>query len=306
MIFSKKFFKYTTAIFCIFSSFNCDAKLLKIVSSTTPIASLVNLLIKNSKEIEITSLASGNSCPHHQHAKISDLDIIKNADLVIYINQYFDQFAYRLISKHILNKGYRTPKILNISSVSSLKLIYQNNDIVKYDKNNNVIDENKINWHLWLDLDNTIVILKEVAEYIIKLQPSLKEEININLEQAISDIQILSKQQKSLLEKKKNSQIILFSDSLSYFFLNYPSNKIIYFYLENNKGLNNYLTLKKELSKNSNQCLIFNKHQKTDNYQNPNIIKFDSENWKNPNGKKNINIYLEKYNEMIKLLSECS
>jgi len=251
---------------------------LKVVTSITPLASIVAMLLEGNAEI--TTVATSNSCPHHFHPTPSSLKAVKDADINIYIDEDFDGFAYKLMKNNSKN-------IIRIGDFNLL-------NVLKNDKGQN--------WHIWLDLNNVQTILVELSKCFVSQFPELKKAIENNLEKSLLRITELSKLKEQKLLRVEN--IVLLSDSLEYFFASNlnnvknfePEHKSLKFL----KLLDNLL-----LNKNKHHCLILSTDQNIDFYKKYGypIVQFESENWLIEEDLKNL--YFNKYLKMIKELQLC-
>ncbi|GAA5251719.1 metal ABC transporter solute-binding protein, Zn/Mn family [Candidatus Rickettsia kedanie] len=265
--------KILTLLFLTFFSLTSYAKP-KIVVSITPIASIVSILVKDKADIE--SLAVNNDCPHHHNIKPSDLAKVKNADIAIYINEQFDSFAEKLIDNHSKN-------IIKISNIKSLTTI-------------------KDNWHIWLDLNNTAILLQEFARIFSENFPELQEDINNNLSAAFKEL--------SKLQEIKNNEfamikdVVLLSDSSEYFFLN-TNIKTAKLYSESQKSLRYISKLEDLIKESNNKCLILSNEQNSLLYDklNAKIIILNSENWNVQNI--HSNTFQNQYLQMINQVKKC-
>ncbi|MFU7503349.1 MAG: metal ABC transporter solute-binding protein, Zn/Mn family, partial [Candidatus Tisiphia sp.] len=70
----------------------------KIVTSITPLAAIIAMLVKD--QAEIVAIANNDDCPHHYNLKPSDLKKVKDADIVFYIDEQFDGFVGKLMNGH--------------------------------------------------------------------------------------------------------------------------------------------------------------------------------------------------------------
>ncbi|BBJ30916.1 hypothetical protein RAS_00250 [Rickettsia asiatica] len=262
------------ALLCLtFFSFTSYAKP-KIVVSITPIGSIISMLVKDKADIE--SLAISSDCPHHYNLKPSDLVKVKNADIVIYINEQFDGFAEKLISNHSKN-------IIKISDIKSLTTI-------------------KDNWHIWLDLNNAAILLQEFAQKFSEKFPELQEDINNNLSTALKELNKLQEIKNNELVTIKD--VILLSDSSEYFFLN-TNIKTAKLYSESQKSLRYISKLEDLIKESNNKCLVLSNEQNSRLYNklNAKIIILNSENW----NVKDIdsNTFQNQYLQMIDQVKKC-
>ncbi|MFY9589308.1 metal ABC transporter solute-binding protein, Zn/Mn family [Rickettsia endosymbiont of Halotydeus destructor] len=250
----------------------------KIVTSITPIASIVAMLVKD--KVVIDSLAVNSGCPHHYHLKPSDLAKVKNADIAIYIDERFDSFAEKLMRMHSTN-------IIKLSDIKSLKIIKDNNEI---------------NWHIWLDLDNVKILLEELSLILVQKLPNLQKDINYNLDLALKQLEDLSKIKKYKFAGLQD--VILLNDSTQYFFIN-TKIKIQKLYSVSQKSLKYISKLEKLLSKSANKCLILDTQQDARLYKklNANIVMLESENWSFANV--DHQVFYRQYLQMINQLEIC-
>jgi zinc transport system substrate-binding protein len=265
----------TTLLFLFFSNQIFAAK---VVTSITPIASLVKMLTKDDIDVEAISIHGG--CPDHYQASFSDLKKIENANLVIYIDDKFDKFAVKLMKKN--------SNLIKISDFKRLNIVQNKHDY---------------NWHLWLDLDNALILLEELANILTGRFPELRENLQSNLGSAINKINALKKIKADRL--KHLSNIIVASDSLEYLFLD-KDYSVIKIFNYDNKNFG-YLKLLSNLSNDkANHCVILSNDQNTKLYQKftvP-IIQIDSENWALSTPLEDL--FYNKYLEIIDNLAQCT
>lgn len=258
---------------------------INIVTSVAPIANLASMLLGSdananaNANANVEVIASSGGCPHHYHAKPSDLKKINEADLVIYIDEDFDSFIASLIKSYQGN-------IFKISDIKNLKLLS---------------GYNNTNWHIWLDLENAAIILKELADKLILLFPQRKHNITQNLEKAISKILILQK-----IKNEKLTSVIkpaLLTASLDYFFLGTEIDFIKSDY-NNQNSLKFYRNLESSLNKQSRKCLIIDNEQNINSFKKLgiDIIQIDPENW--PVDAKSD--FIVNYTEIINQISSCA
>lgn len=259
-----------TLLYFLFFSFTSYAKP-KIVTSITPIASIAEMLVKDKAEIE--SLAVSNGCPHHYNLKPSDLAKVKNANIAIYIDEEFDEFADKLINNH-------ANTIIKISDIKDLKII-------------------KDNWHIWLDLDNVKVLLQEFTKIFSEKFPELQQDISNNLELAMKELQDLQEAKNNEFANIKD--VILLSDSSEYFFVdtNIRTTKL---YSDSQKSLRYFSKLDSLIKESNNKCLVLSTEQNPNLYNKLNVktVILNSENWdiKNIDSRSYRNQYLQMINQV--------
>lgn len=255
----------------------------KIVTSITPLASLIAMLTGDEAEIVAINVTAG--CPHHYQMKPSDKTSLENAKILIYIDDNFDSFAVKL-------SGEFTGKIIKISDFSSINFRTHSGEI---------------NWHFWLDLNNVLALHEQMAKVLIQEFPEFKSTIELNKNKAQRKIEDLIEFKNKELAPLEN--IVVISDSFEHFFVDSPDN-ITKLYQKNHSSLKDYSILEQTLSNQTPHCLILDANQDDSVYRkfNKKIIKLESENWANNGEKVNMplaDLFYIKYNEMITQLKGC-
>ncbi|WP_375326872.1 metal ABC transporter solute-binding protein, Zn/Mn family [Candidatus Tisiphia endosymbiont of Nemotelus uliginosus] len=255
-----------------------DQGKIKIVTSITPLAAIIAMLVK--EQAELVSIANNSGCPHHYNLKPSDLTKVRNADIIFHINEQFDGFIGKLMN------GY-SKNVIKISDFPGL-------NIVKNDSYNN--------WHIWLDLDNIIVLLEQVAKILVEQFSGTNIYIHNNLEEAKKQIEILRQIKKERLSLL--SDVILLTDSVEYFFADqkYPITRL---YNSNQKSLKYISNIEQILSTSNSKCLIISSDQNALIYNNlnANTITIESENWQV--NKINERLFYQQYFKMINQVAKC-
>ncbi len=272
-----KYFSYilisTLIIFTFSSKINAQ---INVIASIAPIANLASMLLEDKAKVEV--IASSGGCPHHYHAKPSDLKKIKNADLIIYIDADFDGFIANLTKDHQGN-------IFKISDIKNLNLIS---------------DHHNTNWHIWLDLANVRMILTALADKLILLFPEHRQMIIQNLEKAKYKVSALQKFKNERLSSAIKPASLAYS--LEYFFLGTEIDLIKLNY-NNQNSLKFYLNLEDSLHKSSRKCLIIDNDQNIYSFKKlkTNVIQIDPENWPVKTG----NDFIASYAKITRQISSC-
>ena len=251
----------------------------KIVTSITPIASIVSMLVDGTVEVVAIDVSAG--CPHHYQMRPSDKDKIADSQMLIFIDDSFDGFAGKLFSKF----QEKTVKISELNSVNFL------------DKNG------KKNWHFWLDLKNVLAFQEELANILLKYFPELEDTILSNKNKAKAKITSLTKLKQH--ELKSINELVILSDSFEHFFAGMDA-RIIKLYQRANSSLRDFENLEHILNTDRPQCIVIDSTQDSATYKkfNKKIIQIESENWTVDD---NIlrDLFYTKYLRMINQLKDC-
>ena len=164
----------------------------KIVTSTIPLAIITKMITGDLFDINIIQTSKG--CPHHYQMKPSDKNKAENANILIYIDDNFDNVASLLFAK---SKRH----VIKISDMKSLDFIGNNG---------------QKNWHFWLSLENILAYENELSGILIKSFPEFKAKILSNKDHAEAQILELAKKKNQIL--KDLGELVLLSDSLEHLF----------------------------------------------------------------------------------------
>ena len=266
-----------TIIFLILFNHNvlASGSKIKIVTSITPLASIIAMLLNDNAEI--VAIANNNNCPHHYNLKPSDLQKVKDADLVLYIDDDFDSFASKLMNNHSKN-------VIKISDLAKVKFISTNR-------------------HIWLDLERVKIMLEQLSTILARQFPNLDSEIYQNLYNSAKQIDNLIRIKEKLLAPLKD--VILLSDSLEYLF-DEQKYKVQKLYSGNQKSLKYIQNLEKLLDRSASKCLVLGTEEDFKIYKHfkANIVKVESENW--AVNRITSDLFFNQYLKIINQIAKCN
>ncbi len=249
----------------------------KIIASTSAVAAIIGQIAHDVADIEI--IDTQKSCPHHYHLKPSDLRKIRNADLLIYIDDKFDSFMQKLARKF-------DGKVIKISGYEDVNF----NDAA-----------NRQNFHFWLDLNITSNVQKNIATDLIDLYPAYEKQITKNLNNAEIIRKKLASKKEKIIKSLPNS--VLFGNSLKHLFsgknANIFNNKNI-----QNSSLKSFQEAMALIETNEVKLIILNTNQLAKRYTkfNTNIIYLETENWVQTKQSNYKNLYVESYQKILNVL----
>ena len=136
----------------------------------------------------------------------------------------------------------------------------------------------KINWHIWLDLNNALALQEEVVSYLSSEFPAIKDAVLSNLEESRVQIAELMKLKADAL--KSVGELVVLSHSLEHFFTGSEA-KITKLYQKSNSSLNDFAKLDSTLNVDSDLCIVLDSTQDPKAYEkyNKKIVQLESENW---------------------------
>ena len=229
----KKTLTIISAIIFTLLTVNSIAKAeIKVVTSIKPIHSLVSYVMDGVGKPDI--IVDGYNSPHNFSLKPSHAKMIENANLIIWVGEDLETFLekpLKTISKDAVNI-----EIMDLKEVKKLKFreknIFEGHDDHGHDEHKeHGHDEHKEHGHkekkhddhghgehdphVWLDPMNAKVIVKEIENQLVKLDPDNASKYKANSNKAQSELDNITKNIKKDL--KKDLRFVVFHDAYQYF-----------------------------------------------------------------------------------------
>ena len=217
----------------------------KVVASIKPIHSLVSYVMDGVGKPDV--IVDGYNSPHGFSLKPSHAKMIENADLIIWVGEDLEAFLEKPLNT--ISKKAVNIEIMDLSGIKKLKFreknIFEGHDDhghghkeKKHDDHGHGHKEKKHDDHghkeakhddhghdkhahgehdphVWLDPMNAKVIIKEIENQLVKLDPDNSSKYKANSKKAQSELDNLTKNIKSDL--KGNLRFVVFHDAYQYF-----------------------------------------------------------------------------------------
>ena len=231
------------SLLTFFSPANAETK---VVASIKPIHSLASYLMDGISKPGL--IVDGYASPHGFAMKPSHAKMLQEADLIFWVGEDLESFLEKPL-KSIAKKAEKI-ELMEIKGLNKLKFRERNifdghddhghddehkedghDDHAKKEDDHGHDDEHKEDGHddhgheghahgeydphIWLDPSNAKVILKEMAEHLIEKDQTNASVYKSNLKKALKDLDKLTKDVKSELNKDFKS--IVFHDAYQYF-----------------------------------------------------------------------------------------
>lgn len=173
----------------------------KIVATTSILADGIRNIV--GENAEVVALMPAGVDPHLYKASVRDLDLLQEADLVLYhglflegkMTEIFEKLAY---SQNLINVSEDIPQDLLLRSGP---------------------EAHSVDPHIWFDVSLWSKALAHASEELIKWKPEWKTAITANTESYLSDLASLHQDNlKKVAElRKANQALITAHDAFSYF-----------------------------------------------------------------------------------------
>jgi len=203
----------------------------KVVASIKPIHSLISYVMDGVGKPDV--IVDGYNSPHGFSLKPSHAKMIENADLIIWVGEDLEAFLEKPLST-IAKKAVNI-EIMDLSGIKKLKF-REKNTFEGHDghghkeKKHDDHDHKKAKHddhghdkhahgehdpHVWLDPMNAKVIIKEIENQLVKLDPDNSSKYKANSKKAQTELDNLTKNIKRDLNG--NLRFVVFHDAYQYF-----------------------------------------------------------------------------------------
>lgn len=206
----------STSFFIFLSLAQASATSVTVVTTIKPLHSLTAAVMQGVGEPHL--LLSGNASPHGYALRPSDMRQINEADLIVWIGPDLETFLIKPL--HALPE--KEKRLLTIESTRGIRTLNyrslsRNDDDDEYhDHHGHAGHDHGIDPHLWLDIDNAIVIVNAVRDALSEHDPDNASLYRSNAERTVQRLVSLNDTLKQKLALVKLIPFISFHDAYQY------------------------------------------------------------------------------------------
>ena len=213
---------------------------LSIVASIKPVAMLVKAVVGD--EVSVDVLLPANASPHEYALKFSDLRLMKQADLIIWVGPELEG---------VLVKALKTTPLenqLQLTQVNAMEWPEQNldadhhghshTDHSKQDSRQSAYPDP----HLWLNPHNSMQAVRVIAAALANKYPEYKSLFEANARLFYENIAVLDDSVQQKLQKVKERGFVVTHDGYQHFVAYYGLNQLSAIQLSSgaNRGARHY------------------------------------------------------------------
>ena len=184
-----------------------DSKKITVITTLFPLYDFARAV--GGGNVEVSLLLPPGVEPHSFEPKPADVVKINSAEIFIYTGKFMEVWAEDII-KGVINKN-----LLVVDTSKGITLMKENEEHEHENKDEHE-EESKhehhhhggVDPHVWLNFDNTKIMVKNIADALIYKDPSHKKEYEANLEQYISKLNQLDVEYKSTLSTCRHKEIV--------------------------------------------------------------------------------------------------
>lgn len=166
----------------------------KIVTSFYPMYIITKNVTDGANNIQLVNMTEQNTgCIHDYTLTANDMKKIENADIFIQNGLGLEIFMDKIFT------------------------IYPNLKILDTSKNiKNVIQDDEVNPHVWMSIENYINQVKEISQALIQQNPENKQIYEQNTEKYILNLEKYKNQYGEISQKLNNQKVICLNEALEY------------------------------------------------------------------------------------------
>ncbi|MGL1921183.1 MAG: zinc ABC transporter substrate-binding protein [Hyphomicrobiales bacterium] len=195
---------------------------INIVSTIRPILYLVEGVNQGINPNSL--LVSGNISPHDYQPKPSDIQKVKNADIIFRIDHEFQPRFNKIFSANAPDTD-----IILLAELPNLDLEATEQHLQEShaDEHAHEHSHSSFDLHIWLSPKNAIIITNHVATYLSKLDPKNREKYQYNAGIQIEHLKKLDLTLHEKLAPYKGKNFFSYHDAYGYFTTSYGLNHSI-------------------------------------------------------------------------------
>ena len=211
-----------------------------------PLHSLVSALMLDIGEPGL--LLDNLQSPHDYSMKPSDRRRINQADIIIYASADIESFI------PAIQNSLPQQKFIKLTNIPGLKLLETRAFDSHAQQHNHHIDG-----HIWLSIDNAIIISQYLSNEFIKQDPLNSERYRTNSNKQISKLRQLKKDIQQQVLPLRNQAFLMFHDAFQYFENEFQlsSGMFVTTSPDHKPGIRHILKLKQKIQQQNIRCIFY-------------------------------------------------
>jgi len=219
----------------------------EILVTLKPLHSLVTALTLNITEPEL--LFDNLQSPHDYAMKPSDRRRISRADIIIYASPEIESFMPALQS------SLSHKKIISLTNITGINLLKAR----AFDFHDSKKNRHHTDGHIWLSIDNAIVISRYLSEEFIKQDKGNAEKYRSNNSHLIAKLKQLKKELQQQMQPVSRQPFLIFHDAFQYFENDFKLTAGLFVTTspEHKVGIRHIRDLKKKIQQQNIRCVFY-------------------------------------------------
>ena len=238
----------------------------EILASVRPLGFIASSIADGVTQTQI--LVPPGASPHDYNLKLSDIQKVKSADLVLWIGEDVDSFLTKSVSR-LEGKNVLTISELNELAPLLSKAAHHHHDesehhhhhehgIDAHGHHHEEQNDLETNWHVWYSPEISRIVAQKVADKLTAQFPNKQERIARNLAEFNRTLSLQSDKIKAQLAPFNDKGFFVFHDAYGYFNDAYGLNQTGYFTINPlvAPGAKTLAHIKEEITEHRVRCLF--------------------------------------------------
>lgn len=183
----------------LFGSWAARAEPTRILASVRPVTLLVQELV--GEHAQVDTLVPASADPHNFALRVSDLQKIAQADLIIWLGPDFERFLERGLTQKTPEQQLRLTELSNLAWPE----MYDKHDLANHlAHGQGHSHDHDRDPHIWLTPHNAAVILQAAHDRVSALRPEAQEALTQRLQVMLAELAALHTRIKEQLAPYRN------------------------------------------------------------------------------------------------------
>lgn len=242
---------------CTYSAFSQA----DILASVKPLGFIASAIADGVEPTQV--LVPQGASPHDYSLKLSDVQKVKQANLILWIGEDIDGFLAKPL------KNVDAAKVLTIKDLPGVTPLllkahhehfHEDGHDHGHDHHHHDTDENglSVNWHLWYSPQISQIVAEQLSDKLTQMYPAQKAKIAENLANFKASLASQSEKIRAQLAPFKDKGFFVFHDAYGYFNDAYGLNQTGYFTINPlvAPGAKTLAHIKEEITEHHVSCLF--------------------------------------------------
>ena len=238
----------------------------EILASVRPLGFIASSIADGVTQTQI--LVPPGASPHDYNLKLSDIQKVKSADLVLWIGEDVDSFLTKSVSQLEGKNVLPISELNELAPLLSKAAHHHHDESEHHHHHEHGIDAHghhheeqndlEINWHVWYSPEISRIVAQKVADKLTVQFPNKQERIVRNLAEFNRTLSLQSDKIKAQLAPFNDKGFFVFHDAYGYFNDAYGLNQTGYFTINPlvAPGAKTLAHIKEEITEHRVRCLF--------------------------------------------------
>lgn len=201
---------FTLLCFCLAFPSSAETAKFQILTSIKPLAMIAHEVVH--ERAEVKTLLPVAASPHDYPLKVSDIRLLHQVDLVLWVGPELEAFLQRPLTNLAFDKQ------LSVYHLSGLRWpVAEPEANPQPQEHNDTHQHHQQDPHLWLDPHNAVVIAHAIAERMATIQPANAEFYKANAARFAQQMHLLDQHIAEQLEPVRNQGFAVYHEGYLHF-----------------------------------------------------------------------------------------